>query len=139
MFVGVGLPYIQAAQHQSRPDVEKEIWQLEESYWGFWIRGDIESYLALLHEDFLGWPYLLEEPADKRNAQENFIAEKKPHRHELKPVAVGIISNVAVVHYLISFKNEDGKTIGNRYRVIHTWLKQHGKWQIVGGMSSKIS
>lgn len=35
---------------------EKAVWQLEEDYWHFESAGDVDSYVKLWHDDFVGWP-----------------------------------------------------------------------------------
>jgi len=99
--IGFGLFNNLGAIIQAYSDEEKKVWQLEEKYWEYWIKKDIEGYLSLLHEDFLGWP-----------------------------------DDVAVVHFFIIGKDKDGNPVGSRYRITHTWMKQGGKWQVIGGMSS---
>jgi len=141
-FIGFGLFNSLGALNQEYPDVEKEIWQVEERYWECWIKGDIEGYMSLLHEDFIGWPSSLEMPGDKTAAREfvqNFWTQIKLFAFEMKPAGIKIIDNVAVVHYFLVWKDENGNQVGNRYRITHTWMKQEGNWQVIGGMSSKIN
>jgi len=33
-----------------------EVWALEEAYWRYLKAGDVENYVTLWHEDFIGWP-----------------------------------------------------------------------------------
>jgi hypothetical protein len=44
-----------AAAKDWNPD-EKAVWHLEEYYWHFVSVGDVESYVKLWHDDFVGWP-----------------------------------------------------------------------------------
>ncbi len=137
--IGFGLFNNLGAINQASSDEEKKVWQFEEKYWEYWLKKDIEGYLSLLHENFLGWPSSLELPGDKKAAREfvqNFWTQIELFAFEMKPAGVTIIDDVAVVHYFIIGKDKDGNPVGNRYRITHTWMKQGGKWQVIGGMSS---
>ena len=139
--IGLGLFNYLDALDQKGLDPEREVWQLEERYWEYWIQKDIEGYMSLLHEDFIGWPSSLEMPGDKKAARQfvqNFWTQIKLFAFEMKPAAIKIIDDVAVVHYFLFWKDEDGHQVGNRYRLTHTWMKQGGIWQVIGGMSSEI-
>jgi hypothetical protein len=136
-----GIFYIHGAPNPKPLDLENQIWQLEESYWGLWIKGDIESYLSLLHEDFIGWPSSNEKPSDKNASREfvlNYLYQTKPFGFEIKPAAIKIINSVAIVHYILIWKDKEGNQIGDSYRITHTWLEQEGNWKVIGGMSSKM-
>jgi len=137
--IGFGLINNLSSINQEYSDAEKKVWQLEERYWEYWINKDIEGYLSLLHEDFLGWASSLELPGDKKASREfvqKFWTQIKLFAFEMKPTAIKIIDDVAVVHYFLIWKDKDGNQVGSRYRITHTWMKQGGKWQVIGGMSS---
>jgi len=136
---GFGFICIQGFTNRIQADIETKIWQLEEQYWEYWVKGDIDGYLALLHEDFLGWPSSSVSPADKRAAREfveNYLSQTKPIAFGIKSGAIRIISNTAIVHYIVISKDEDGNQIGDPYRITHTWIEQDGTWKVMGGMSS---
>jgi hypothetical protein len=136
---GFGFICIQGFTNRIQADIETKIWQLEEQYWEYWVKGDIDGYLALLHEDFLGWPSSLISPAGKRTAREfveNYLAQTKPIAFGIKSGAMSVISNTAIVHYTVFWKDEKGHQIGDAYRITHTWIEQDGTWKVMGGMSS---
>jgi ketosteroid isomerase-like protein len=139
--LGFGLFGNLEALNQAHKNAEATIWELEERYWDCWIKEDMEGYMSLLHEDFMGWASSLETPGDKKAAREfvqNFWSQIKLFAFEMKPCTIRIIDDVALVHYFLLWKDENGNQIGNSYRITHTWLKQAGIWQILGGMSSEI-
>ena len=37
------------------PD-EQAVWQMEETYWRYVQAGDVERYVTLWHDRFVGWP-----------------------------------------------------------------------------------
>lgn len=130
------------ALNQDYSDTEKKIWQLEEKYWEHWINKDMEGYLSLLHDGFIGWPSQLEMPSGKKSAQkfvQDFWNQVKLFGFDMKPAAIKIIDGVAIVHYFVNGKDEAGNRVGSRYRITHTWIKQGGKWQVMGGMSSAVN
>jgi hypothetical protein len=140
IIIGFGFHCILGAPKQKHIDLEKQIWQLEKSYWEYWIKGDIEDYLSLLHEDFIGWPSSNEKPSDKNAAREfvqNYLAQTKPFAFEIKPAAIRIITNVSIVHYILIWKDKEGNQIGDSYRITHTWIEQEGNWKVIAGMSSR--
>ncbi len=142
IITGFGFLSTQGSPNQKQLDLEKQIWELEEKYWEYWIKGDIEDYLSLLHEDFIGWPSSLEMPGDKNSAREfvqNYLAQTRPLAFEIKPAAIRIITNVSIVHYSLISKDKEGNQIGDSYRITHTWIEQEGIWKVIGGMSSKIN
>jgi hypothetical protein len=44
---------------------ERAVWQLEEDYWRFVSAGNVDSYVKLWHDDFIGWPCFEWTPARK--------------------------------------------------------------------------
>jgi len=142
LVIGLGFLCVQGTPNQKHLEIEKQIWQLEEKYWDTWVKGNIENYMSLLHEDFIGWPSSLESPADKDAAREfvqNYITQSTPFSFEIKPAAIKIIANVSIVHYSLISKDKEGNQIGDSYRITHTWVEQDGIWKVMGGMSSKIN
>lgn len=140
--LGFGLFGNLEALNQAHKNAEGTIWELEEQYWNYWVKEDMEGYMSLLHEDFMGWASSLETPGDKKAARkfvQNFWSQIKLSAFEIKPCAIKIIDDdVALVHYFLLLKDEEENQIGNSYRITHTWVKQGGIWQILGGMSSEI-
>jgi hypothetical protein len=50
-----------AAQNRSMA----EVWALEDDYWRYVKAGDVESYVKLWHEQFIGWPCDQDHPKRK--------------------------------------------------------------------------
>lgn len=142
ILIGFGLFNNLGALNQEYSEAEKEIWQLEAKYWECWINKDMEGYLSLLHDGFIGWPSQLELPGDKKSARkfvQNFWNQVKLFGFDMKPAAIKIVDGVAIVHYFVNGKDEAGNRVGSKYRITHTWIKQRGKWKVMGGMSSVVS
>lgn len=48
-------------------DDETAVWQMEETYWRHVASGNVEAYVALWHDDFVGWPCFSWTPTGKAN------------------------------------------------------------------------
>ncbi|HUL29787.1 MAG TPA: hypothetical protein VLZ03_04970, partial [Thermodesulfobacteriota bacterium] len=54
---------------------------------------------------------------------------------DLKPLAINIIDGkFAVIYYQVSWTNPNNQ-IAFSGRIGHFWMKEDGKWQIIGGYS----
>jgi len=51
---------------------------------------------------------------------------------------VTIFGNIGIAFYLLtgSYENRDGDRTTISDRLTHTWMKDGGKWRIIGGMSA---
>lgn len=120
--------------------IENELWRLEESYMLNYMRKDIEAISKFWHEKFVGWPTWAEKPLDKEHAI-SILQQSENSRtrsFKIRPQKIVLIDSLAVIHYLIDIEQENRETerIESTFRIIHTWLKQNGKWKILSGMSA---
>lgn len=137
----MGSPFLRGSSGQNRLELENQIWRLEEAYWENWIKGDLEGCMSLLHEGFIGWPSSAEKPRDKNAARkfvQDYVDQTKPFAFEIKPSAISIRTDTAVVYYSLTWKDKDGKQTGDSHRITHTWIKREDTWKVLGGMSSVI-
>jgi ketosteroid isomerase-like protein len=135
--LGVFCNFLTFSQEWS--DKELEVWAMEKKYWEFWINGDIEGYMTVVHDDFIGWPASSAEPMNKeegRDFVEKLLTQTKPIDFDIKPTGISIIDNTAIVHYFLIWKDAEGNEVGNPYRITHTWIKQGEEWKVIGGMSA---
>ena len=140
LLLGAGLALPGAASEWT-PD-EQAVWQLEEDYWRYVSAGDVDAYVRLWHEDFVGWPCFEREPKGKadigswvRDIREN----KWKLKYQLKPLAnQSFGDDVVVVHYAAEYVYDYGdgtrSGVGLWRKFTHTWMKTDGRWQIIGGM-----
>jgi len=139
LLIGIGLTTAVAAADLT-PD-EQAVWQMEETYWRNVQAGDVDAYLTLWHEDFVGWPCFSWEPSDKskiggwvRDIRDNHLKLT----YQLKPLAVRVFGDVAVVQYAAEYVTlyGDGTRTGAGLwrKFTHTWKKTDGRWQIITGM-----
>ncbi len=130
-----------AAQSKEMSAAEKEVWQLEEKYWEFAQAYDLQSYRALWHEEFVGWPWSEAAPVGKSKIG-GWLERRKNAgqslRYKLRREAVRQIEGAVVAHYLVAIEwvAKDGKAEGEDLRITHTWMKVDGRWKIITGMSA---
>jgi len=127
---------------QEWSETEKEIWNNEKTYIESRMKGNIESMAAMWHENFVGWPSWAEQPVKKEfgiNAIKERFSQAKLVSFELKPAAIEVFGDVAINHYFLIgiWQDSEGNEVKATTRIMHTWMKQDGKWKIIGGMSSE--
>jgi ketosteroid isomerase-like protein len=130
-----------ASARDRNPD-EQAVWQLEEDYWRFVSAGDVESYVKLWHDDFVGWPCFEWNPARKGDIGK-WVRDIRDNRwkltYQLKPLeAQEFGDDIVVVHYAAEYVYDygDGTRSGAGLwrKFTHTWMKADDRWQIIGGM-----
>jgi ketosteroid isomerase-like protein len=118
-----------------------DVWKMEEAYWRYVKAGEVDAYISLWHEDFVGWPCSTLQPSRKANIGD-WVREIRDKgvkvTCELHREAVQYFGDVAVVHYStpLVYEYPDGKITGEGelLKFTHTWMKVNGQWLIIGGM-----
>ena len=116
---------------------QKELWKVQQEEWELMKKGDIQAIKANLINNFT---YLCDRSSmpGGRLSYVNAIRNRiKIVSHKLKPFDVRISGNVGIVLYAWTFTNPQG--IVHSGRNANTYLKQNGKWQMMGGMSASCS
>jgi ketosteroid isomerase-like protein len=125
------------------PD-EKAVWQLEEQYWVYVAKSDIDGYLTLWDDRFVGWPSFSPTPVGKESIGDwirplHADPEQK-WEYTLEQKAVRSFGDVVVAHYLVNERWVSAKTgqvtRSQSVRITHTWKKRGNAWVIITGMSS---
>ena len=131
---------------QSSAKDETQIWQLEKAYWEYVRANDLEKYRALWHENFLGWPFVNPAPVRKDHITDWITANTSKgislHSYSIEQLAIQATGDIATNYYRINFTwaNSAGAEVRtDRMRITHTWIRTHGTWQIIGGMSSPVN
>ena len=122
-------------------DRQSAVWEMEETYWRLASAGDLDGYVALWHDDFVGWTCSSWTPTGKANIG-NWVQQIRDNdwnlTYELKPMAVQLFQDVAVVHYAAEYVFDFGdgttKGAGEWRKFTHTWMQIGDSWQIIGGM-----
>ena len=62
--------------------------------------------------------------------------------YSIEQLAIQLTGDVAMDYYRINatWANKTGAEVKtDKIRITHTWLRTHGAWQIIGGMSSPVN
>ncbi len=107
---------------------------------------DLESYRALWHDDFLGWPFVSSVPLRKDHITDWITANTskgiKLQSYSIEELAIQITGDVAINYYRIkaTWANSKGVEVKtDALRITHTWIRTHDTWQILGGMSAPVN
>ena len=125
---------------------EAQVWELEKAYWEYVKANDLEKYRALWHEDFLGWPTSSSTPLRKDHITDwitrNTSKGIKLQLYAIEQLAIQLTGDIAINHYRVKMMwagpalTESNTEV---IRITHTWLRVHGSWQIIGGMSAPVN
>jgi ketosteroid isomerase-like protein len=144
--ISILLALTAAAFAQDSARDEAQVWNLEKAYWEYVKANDLQKYRALWHEDFLGWPYVSSAPTGKDHITDWITANTskgvKLQSYSIEQLAVRVTGDIAINHYRIKASWATGETAKVRtdaLRITHTWIRTHGTWQILGGMSAPVN
>ena len=127
----------------SPPDSKSvsEVWERESEYWRHVKAGDVDSYVSLWHDRFIGWPCGEEHPKRKESIGDWVREVRDKHirvSSEMTREGAEDFGNLVVVHYRFTRVDTypDGKVEGKgkEKKITHTWMKVGDTWLIVGGM-----
>jgi ketosteroid isomerase-like protein len=131
---------------QNAANDEAQVWSLEKAYWEYVKSNDLEKYRALWHEDFLGWPYVSSAPLRKDHITDwittNTSKGVKLESYSIEQLAIQVTGDIAINYYRIKLNWATSKGVEVRndaFRITHTWIRTHGTWQILGGMSAPVN
>lgn len=140
--LAIGILFALPAAAGEQTAAEKAVWQLEEDYWRFVSAGDVDAYVKLWHDDFVGWPCSEASPA-RKGAIGKWVREARDNKwkisYELKPLeSQAFGADIVIVYYAANYAYDygDGTVSGVDLwrKFTHTWKKTPGGWKIIGGM-----
>jgi len=112
---------------------EAQVWQLE-------------KYRALWHENFIGWPFVSSAPVRKDHITDWITANTSKginlESYSIEQLAIRVTGDIAMDYYRIAvaWANSAGPEVKtDRMRITHSWIRAHGTWQIIGGMSAPVN
>jgi ketosteroid isomerase-like protein len=123
---------------------QKEVWKNVEAYTALADAGNVEGFMAYVHNDYLGWNYQNGLPLD-RTAVRKFVEydfmTSKTILSNIKPAGIGVFGNVAYVHYyfMTIYKDADGKEKSASGRWTDILMKQGDKWVMIGDHGGRTS
>jgi len=125
---------------------EAQVWNLEKAYWEYVKANDLEKYRALWHEDFVGWPLVSASPVRKDHITDWITTNTSKgislKSYSIEELAIRATGDTIINHYRIKahWANSEGAEVRtDTLRISHTWLRTHGTWQILGGMSAPVN
>lgn len=144
VLVGI-LVLIPSASAATREQRIREVWALEDDYWRYVKAGDVESYVKLWHEKFIGWPCGRDHPMGKAKIGD-WVREVRDKKiavsYDLTREGAEDFGSVVVVHYRVTRVDTypDGRVEGRgrESKITHTWMRVGRTWQIVGGMCGTL-
>jgi ketosteroid isomerase-like protein len=133
-----------STQAQEWSPAQKEVWAVVQAYQEAGDKGDLEGYLAQLHEDYRAWPNGMPLPTGKaevKQALSHFFPIEKVELSWSKPVSILVRDDVAFVHYYFAqhFKDEEGKIQNTQGRWLDVLVKENGKWLLIADHGGRTS
>ncbi len=130
------------AQEPAWSPAQKEIWDLEETYWKLVAAHDAPGYLALWDDAFFGWPSFDKSPVGKNAFRENpfGVTVHSVAGYQFEQKAVHLYGETAITLLQVRVTYASGEQPAQRVmRLTHTWQKHDGVWRIVGGLSCIVN
>jgi ketosteroid isomerase-like protein len=125
---------------------ESQILNLEKRYWEYVKANDLEKYRALWHEDFLGWPFVSSAPVRKDHITDWITTDTskgiKLESYSIEQLAIQVTGDIAINDYRIRANwatNDSAESRTDAFLITHTWIRAHGTWHILGGMSAPVN
>ena len=116
---------------------QKELWNVQQRDWELMKKGDIETIKANLIKDFVYWCHASSMPGGGLSYVKVIKRKVKIVSYKLMPFEVKISGNVGIVMYAWTFTNPFDIVYSGRNT--NTYIKQNGKWQMMGGMSASCT
>lgn len=125
--------------------LEQEIWEGEIAYWEHLQAADLEGFMSLWHDDFIGWPSGYPAPVDKEGINKKWsrvidTSSEGSWEVQLKPLSIRVMGEIGLVYYETHRLAPGGngpETIISEKRT-HTWMRTKSGWVIIGGMSAPL-
>jgi ketosteroid isomerase-like protein len=133
--------YSSKADTLNRKDTVKEkTWELEEVYFSNLYKASYERVIALVHDQFLGWPGGLPQPIGRKESA-RFMKQLIPNPTSctirIERAGIRVVGSVALTQYTlhVNCSEPSGATKTQTSRITHTWVKEGACWKLLGGMS----
>lgn len=122
---------------QEWSEKQKEVWKNVETYWDFSAKGDVEGFLSYVHDDYSGWNNQDPLPDSKATIHKflnHTFNTRKVLVQEIKPVAINIHDDVAIVQYYYTriLTDVEGKEKNVTGRWTDILMKSGDKWIMIG-------
>jgi hypothetical protein len=129
---------VQAAEMKLSPEQQKS-WGFVELYWETAQAGDLEGLMNLIHDKYVFWPKGYTVTFNKSEREfllTKWLAHFPPNSYELSLRSIQFFENFAIVYYSY---NSEGSWGSDTQRRTTVWMKDNGKWKMVGGMGAELN
>ncbi len=122
---------------------QKEVWSAVEGYWADYAAGDVDGFLATMHDDYSGWSNDQPLPSGKKTA-EKWMKFAMPNRemliYEITPTAIVVGDGFAVAHYYfeVVYKNAAGEMKDSSGRWTDVLVQQDGEWMLIADHGGEV-
>ena len=132
------------AMAQEWSAAQKEVWKNVESYWALDAAGNLDGFMSYFHDNYMGWDINEPLPMDKASVRKFVDYEYKTSKtilYTIKPVAINVVGNVAIVDYYYTriYKDAEGKDKSRSGRWADVVMKQGDKWVLIGDHGGRTS
>jgi ketosteroid isomerase-like protein len=132
------------AMAQEWSAAQKEVWKNVEAYWALDAAGNLDGFMSYFHDNYMGWDMNEPLPMDKASVRKFVDYEYKTSKtivYTIKPVAINVFGNVAIVDYYYTriFKDAEGKDKSRSGRWADVVMKQGDKWVLIGDHGGRTS
>jgi ketosteroid isomerase-like protein len=127
-----------APRGQRRAEVQAEIWAAEQAIYAARGRGDLKPYIQAAARDYRAWPPFRPAPAgvEGLNQLGATMATQTKEKLEMRFVSLALSGDAAVIYYQTHRTMlPDGRPVDERFDVTHTWVREDGRWKVLGGMA----
>ena len=116
---------------------QKEVLKNMETIFELFANKDLEGGMDYFHDDFITWANVDSLPGNKASLGKNIsntMEKIKNFTYDIKPVAIKIHGNVAIVCYneSVQFNYLDGNVWNQNRRQIDIYMKERDKWVAIG-------
>lgn len=131
-----------SALAQEWTKAQQEVWQVIENEWAAYKAGDIAGLTAIIHPKYQGWDETSPLPYSKEKIVEqlgDIFRTRKVIFYDIEPARITVTDNAAVVDYYYSYtyvdpSDESKKPVDRTGRAVECYVKEKGKWLLLGDL-----
>ncbi len=118
---------------------QRKVWEQEQKYWRLRKAQDLEGFMSLWDERFVGWsgPGIISRSDLRELVVEEFRNRQKGRgQYKLIPRAVRVYDDIGIAFYTAVLSAPDSEE-ADTVRFHHSWRNEGGRWQIIEGLSAE--
>jgi hypothetical protein len=114
--------------------IQKEVWKMEELYFELCKKADSKGLMEIFHKDSVIWGNASSRPKGRTNFDMGATGEiihGIVESFQLQPHKITVLGSTCISAFTARLQWLDK---AYRLRIVHTWIKQDGKWLMIGAM-----